>query len=64
MLVGMSVERVLQALAILENQGRGTQRNIHLVDDYATDNVSDKVLRIIQSYTDFINRKTWKKSTT
>ena len=61
MLVGMSVDRVLQGLAILENQGRGTKRDLHLVIDYATDNVSDKVLRIIQSYTDFINRKTWKK---
>lgn len=61
MLVGMSVDRVLQGLTILENQGRGTQRDLHLVNDYATDNVSDKVLRIIQSYTDFINRKTWKK---
>lgn len=63
MLVGMSVDRVLQGLAILENQARGNERTLHLVADYATDNVSDKVLRIIQSYTDFINRKTWKKST-
>ena len=63
MLVGMNVDRVLQGLSILENQARGNERNLHLVADYATDNVSDKVLRIIQSYTDFINRKTWKKST-
>jgi UDP-N-acetylglucosamine 2-epimerase (non-hydrolysing) len=62
MMVGMSVERVLQGLSILENQSRGDKRDLHLVADYATDNVSDKVLRIIQSYTDFINRKTWKKS--
>ena len=61
MLVGMSVERVLQGLSIIENQARGNERTLHLVADYATDNVSDKVLRIIQSYTDFINRKTWKK---
>jgi UDP-N-acetylglucosamine 2-epimerase (non-hydrolysing) len=46
----------------LENQSRGSERDLHLVADYDTDNVSDKVLRIIQSYTDFINRKTWKKS--
>lgn len=63
MLVGMNVDRVLQGLSIIENQARGNERTLHLVADYATDNVSDKVLRIIQSYTDFINRKTWKKST-
>lgn len=63
MLVGMNVDRVLQGLSILENQARGNDRTLHLVADYATDNVSDKVLRIIQSYADFINRKTWKKST-
>ena len=62
MMVGMSVERALQGLSILENQSRGSKRDLHLVGDYDTDNVSDKVLRIIQSYTDFINRKTWKKS--
>jgi len=63
MLVGMSVDRVLQGLSIIESQSRGNERTLHLVADYATDNVSDKVLRIIQSYTDFINRKTWKKAT-
>ena len=62
-LVGINVDRVLQGLSIIENQARGNERTLHLVADYATDNVSDKVLRIIQSYTDFINRKTWKKST-
>ena len=63
MLVGMNIDRVLQGLSIIENQARGDERTLYLVADYATDNVSDKVLRIIQSYTDFINRKTWKKST-
>lgn len=62
MMVGMSVDRVLQGLSILEGQNRGNQRTLRLVDDYDADNVSDKVLRIIQSYTDFINRKTWKKA--
>jgi UDP-N-acetylglucosamine 2-epimerase (non-hydrolysing) len=62
MMVGMSSERTLQALAILENQSRGVKRELRMVKDYAVDNVSDKVLRIILSYTDFINRKTWKKS--
>ena len=59
MMTGMSVDRVLQGLSILEKQSRGHERSLHLVADYAI----DKVLRIIQSYTDFINRKTWKKST-
>jgi UDP-N-acetylglucosamine 2-epimerase len=59
--VGLSIERVLQALAILETQPRGDKRLLHLVNDYSQDNVSAKVLRIIQSYVDFINRKVWKK---
>ena len=60
--VGMSIDRVMQGLGILETQPRGTERGISLVTDYATNNVSDKVLRIIQSYTDFVNRKVWHKS--
>jgi UDP-N-acetylglucosamine 2-epimerase len=55
--VGMSIDRVMQGLGILETQPRGTERGISLVTDYAPNNVSDKVLRIIQSYTDFVNRK-------
>jgi len=60
--VGMSIDRVIQGLGILETQPRGTERSLHLVADYAPNNVSDKVLRIIQSYTDFVNRKVWHKS--
>jgi UDP-N-acetylglucosamine 2-epimerase (non-hydrolysing) len=59
--VGMSIDRVMQGLGILETQPRGTERSLHLVTDYAPNNVSDKVLRIIQSYTDFVNRVVWKK---
>jgi UDP-N-acetylglucosamine 2-epimerase (non-hydrolysing) len=59
--VGLSVERVLQGLAILEAQPRGDERLLRLVSDYAPDNVSVKVLRIVQSYTDFVNRKVWRK---
>jgi UDP-N-acetylglucosamine 2-epimerase (non-hydrolysing) len=62
MMVGMSIERVEQGLAILADQPRGNTRGLHLVQDYAPDNVSDKVVRIIQSYTDFVNRKVWRKS--
>jgi UDP-N-acetylglucosamine 2-epimerase (non-hydrolysing) len=61
-MVGMSIDRVEQGLAILADQPRGDTRGLHLVQDYAPDNVSDKVLRIIQSYTDFVNRKVWRKS--
>lgn len=59
--VGMSIDRVMQGLGILETQPRGTERSLRLVTDYAPNNVSDKVLRIIQSYTDFVNRVVWKK---
>jgi UDP-N-acetylglucosamine 2-epimerase len=61
MMVGMSVERVLQGLDILAGQPRGDQRVLRLVNDYAPNNVSEKILRIIQSYTDFVNRKVWRK---
>ena len=60
--VGMSIDRVMQGLAILETQPRGIERGLRRVTDYAANNVSDKVLRIIQSYTDFVNRKIWHKS--
>jgi UDP-N-acetylglucosamine 2-epimerase len=60
--VGLSIDRVLQGLSILESQPRGCERGLRLVSDYAPNNVSDKVLRIIQSYTDFVNRKVWHKS--
>lgn len=58
---GLDIDRVLQGLAIAEVQPRGEARLLRLVNDYSPDNVSDKVLRIIQSYTDFVNRKIWKK---
>lgn len=61
MMVGMSVERVLQGLDILAGQPRGGERVLRLVNDYAPNNVSEKILRIIQSYTDFVNRKVWRK---
>lgn len=61
MMVGLDVERVLDGLAILESQPRGDERLLRLVNDYAPANVSDKVLRIIVSYTGFVNRKVWRK---
>jgi UDP-N-acetylglucosamine 2-epimerase len=59
--VGMKIDRIVQGLGILENQLRGINRDLRLVTDYSPDNVSDKVLRIIQSYTDYVNRKVWQK---
>ena len=61
MMTGLSVERVMQGLAILESQLRGEQRLLRQVEDYSMPNVSDKVLRIIQSYTDYVNRVVWKQ---
>ncbi|MGH8865217.1 MAG: non-hydrolyzing UDP-N-acetylglucosamine 2-epimerase [Burkholderiales bacterium] len=62
MFVGLDVDRVLQGLEVLASQPRGAQRGLRLVNDYATDNVSDKIVRIILSYTDFVNRKVWRKT--
>ena len=61
MMVGLDVNRVRQALAILQDQPRGEQRLLRLVSDYTMPNVSDKVVRIILSYTDYVNRVIWKK---
>lgn len=61
MMVGLDVDRVRQALMILNDQPRGEQRALRLVADYSMPNVSDKVLRIILSYTDYVNRVVWKK---
>ena len=61
MFVGMDVDRVLQGLEVLATQPRGAQRALRMVSDYAPDNVSDKIVRIILSYTDFVNRKVWRK---
>jgi UDP-N-acetylglucosamine 2-epimerase len=61
MMVGLSVERVRQALMILDGQPRGADRLLRLVDDYNAPNVSEKVVRIIHSYTDYIKRVVWKQ---
>jgi len=60
MMVGLEVDRVRQGLAILETQLRGSERNLRLVADYGMPNVSEKVLRIIHSYTDYVKRVVWK----
>lgn len=58
MMVGLGKERIIQGLELLENQFRGMLRN---VNDYSMPNVSDKVVRIIISYTDYINQVIWRK---
>ena len=61
MMVGLEVDRVRQALAILAHQPRGEQRSLRQVVDYSMPNVADKIVRIIHSYTDYVNRVVWKK---
>lgn len=61
MMVGLEVERVRQGLAILQSQLRGAERSLRLVADYSIPNVSDKVVRIIHSYTDYVKRVVWKQ---
>ena len=61
MMVGLTAERVLQGLDILERQDRGDKRTLRLVEDYSMPNVAEKVARIILSYTDYVNRVVWKK---
>ena len=60
MMVGLEVDRVRQGLSILQTQLRGTERNLRLVLDYDAPNVSEKIVRIIHSYTDYVNRVVWK----
>lgn len=61
MMVGLTAERILQGLDILDYQPRGGERLLRLVADYSMPNVSEKIARIILSYTDYINRVVWKK---
>jgi UDP-N-acetylglucosamine 2-epimerase (non-hydrolysing) len=62
MLVGLNPERILQGLEVLEAQERNPGRNFRPVADYSMPNVSEKVVRIILSYTDYINRVVWSKN--
>jgi UDP-N-acetylglucosamine 2-epimerase len=61
MMVGLEVERVMQGLHLLQVQARGEQRTLRLVQDYSMPNVSEKVVRIIHSYRDYVMRVVWKK---
>ena len=61
MMVGMSPERILQGLTQLKQQKTGIERDFRKVSDYSMPNVSEKVVRIIISYTDYVNRVVWRK---
>ena len=61
MMVGLHPERIMQALAILESQKRGDERTLRPVYDYSMPNVSEKIVRILLSYTDYVNNVVWKK---
>ena len=61
MMVGLNLERIMQGIDIIESQLRGPKSNLNPVLDYQVPNVSEKILRILHSYTDYVNRVTWKK---
>ena len=61
MMVGLNVERVMQGLSILDVQPSGSNRLLRQVADYSMPNVSDKVVRIVHSYTDYVKRVVWKQ---
>src|SRR5690554_210712 len=61
MMVGLEVDRVMQALQVLESQLSGSERTLRLVADYSMPNVSDKVVRIVHSYRDYVMRTIWKQ---
>lgn len=60
MMVGLEQDRVRQGLAILADQPRGDSRGLRMVADYSIPNVSSKIVRILHSYTDYVNRVVWK----
>jgi UDP-N-acetylglucosamine 2-epimerase (non-hydrolysing) len=61
MMVGLEWERIQCALALLETQPSGAERLMPIVADYNVPNVSDKVVRILLSYTDYVNRVVWQR---
>jgi UDP-N-acetylglucosamine 2-epimerase (non-hydrolysing) len=59
MMVGLNPERIMQGLIQLQYQKTDNERNYQKVTDYSMPNVSDKVVRIVLSYTDYVNRVVW-----
>ncbi len=60
-MVGLNEERILQGLSVIQNRKRDSDRSFRIVQDYTMPNVSEKVVRIILSYTDYVNRVVWSK---
>ena len=61
MMVGLDQERTFQAITLLEHEDNIRQNDLRIVADYQIPNVSEKVVRILHSYTDYVNRIVWKK---
>ena len=61
MMIGLEIDRIEQGLKILEKQSQANKRVLSLVKDYNVPNVSEKIVRIIHSYVDYVNRVVWKK---
>ena len=61
MLTGLNLERVFEGISVLETQGRDADRTLSVPIDYWVPNVSEKVVRIILSYTDYVNRTVWRR---
>ena len=61
MMTGINKERIIQALEVLSAQKRDQERTLNIVKDYDIDNVSEKIIRIIISYTDYIKQNIWKE---
>ena len=59
---GLKEDRVMEAVKIVTDQFSGNKRLFRMVNDYKSKNVSDKVVRIIASYTDYVNRIVWQKT--
>ena len=62
MMTGVSIDRIIQAIDILSFQKRCSDRTLNLVQDYDVKNVSEKIIRIIHSYTDYIKKNIWKEN--
>ena len=61
LMTGLEIDRIMQALAVVERQPRDLDRSLPIVCDYLAPNVSEKILRIILSYTDYVDRVVWSK---
>ena len=61
MMVGLNIERIYQAIALLEQESTIGQKSFRIIADYQIPNVSEKVVRILHSYIDYVNRTAWKK---